>query len=179
MLTRVVSGMRLWPKRVDCRIVYTYPGSYERRTDEKFGQKHYTAHQKMESPLIAANIGCVSQFVRLHACSLSGKRKEIAHILDPWTSTMQTCSSFESGLQTLRGAVPSEFAQQPRLLPEGQLDHFMCLTVGMSILLQSDPDQREAYLSYAKDLLKVFVDNAVEFYLFCITPNVFSTAKML
>lgn len=94
-------------------------------------------------------------------------------------------------LVALRNAMPSEFARKPRSLHEmerwkatefrqfmlytgpvvlrGIVDediynHFLCLTIGMSILLDSDRDRRRQYLDYAGELLAHFVDCCSEIY---------------
>ncbi|XP_063061794.1 uncharacterized protein si:dkey-242h9.3 isoform X6 [Engraulis encrasicolus] len=84
----------------------------------------------------------------------------------------------------LRGKMPSEFARQPRGLQEmdrwkatefrqfllytgpvvlksvmspERYKHFLSLSVAMSILLESDDKIRNAYLQYARDLIKHFI----------------------
>lgn len=109
----------------------------------------------------------------------------------------RTIEELSGRLVALRGKIPSEFARQPRsvfdldrwkatefrqfllytgpvvlkdILPDDQYHHFLCLTVGMSILLESDPEQREAYLQYSRNVLHFFVENSAEFYgnTFCV-----------
>ena len=87
--------------------------------------------------------------------------------------------------------MPSEFARKPRSLQEldrwkatefrqfllytgpvvlhGVVEtdlyhHFLCLTVGMSILLTADHNRRKHFLSYAADLLNHFVVNSAEIF---------------
>ena len=103
----------------------------------------------------------------------------------------RSVEELSSRLVALRGKMPSEFARQPRsvldldrwkatefrqfllytgpivlkdLLSDEQFHHFLCLTVGMSILLESDPKQRAEYLEYSKNILTYFVENSAEFY---------------
>lgn len=91
----------------------------------------------------------------------------------------------------LKGALPAEFSRQPRplkeldrwkatelrpfvvytgpvllkvVLPDEQYQHFLCLNVGMTILLDDKDEKRETYLGYAHNILEYFVDTAVDFY---------------
>ena len=109
----------------------------------------------------------------------------------------RSIEELSSRLISLRGKMPSEFARQPRsvveldrwkatefrqfllytgpivlkdLLSDDQYHHFLCLTVGMSMLLESDLQQREFYLDYARNLIKFFVENSAEYYgnTFCV-----------
>jgi hypothetical protein len=94
-------------------------------------------------------------------------------------------------LEALSGCMPSEFARQPR--SAGELDrwkatefrqfllytgpivlrnvlstelytHFLCLSVAMSILLDSCDARRHSYFQYAKELLHSFVSNCPRLY---------------
>ena len=94
-------------------------------------------------------------------------------------------------LLSLHGKLPSDFSRQPRSLSEldrwkatefrqfllytGPLvlkavlhsdmyKHFLLLHVSVSILLNSNAEFRRHYLSYARDLLHCFVENAATFY---------------
>ena len=94
-------------------------------------------------------------------------------------------------LIALRGKMPSEFVRQPRglhdldrwkatelrqfLLYTGPVvlknvvspdmyKHFLSLTVAMSMMLESDERRRNAYLQYAQDLLKHFVQCSAALY---------------
>ena len=94
-------------------------------------------------------------------------------------------------LESLQGKLPVEFARQPRsllyldrwkatefrqfMLYTGPLalkdvvedevyEHFLCLTISLSILLQSDTEKRSHYLSYARELLEYFVSSCEEIY---------------
>lgn len=94
-------------------------------------------------------------------------------------------------LVALRGKMPSDFARQPRALQEvdrwkatelrqfllytgpvvlkpvlsaERYRHFLCLTVAMSILLESDDNIRNAYLQYAHELLRHFVMCCADLY---------------
>lgn len=94
-------------------------------------------------------------------------------------------------LVSLSGKLPSEFARQPRPLAEldrwkateiqqfllytgpvvlkkvlrrDVYEHFLCLTVAVSILLDSCEKKRSAYMDYAKQLLDYFVDKCKHIY---------------
>jgi hypothetical protein len=94
-------------------------------------------------------------------------------------------------LMNLSGKLPSEFARQPRslvimdrwkatefrqfllytgpvvlrkILSTEKYTHFLALTVGISILLESDSAKRAGYLDYAEQLLCYFVDKCKDHY---------------
>ena len=94
-------------------------------------------------------------------------------------------------LEQLQGRMPSEFARQPRslldkdrwkatefrqfllytgpivlkgVLSEEVYNHFMTLSVALSILLESNQEKRTAYLQYARDLLDDFVEMSQHIY---------------
>ncbi|MEW8548043.1 MAG: hypothetical protein AB2693_31455 [Candidatus Thiodiazotropha sp.] len=94
-------------------------------------------------------------------------------------------------LLTYCGKLPSDFARQPRSLfeldrwkatelrqfllytgplvlrkvvPQRLYEHFLLLTVGISILLDTNDSKRNAYLNYGKDLLKYFVETSNDIY---------------
>ncbi|XP_060577087.1 uncharacterized protein LOC132734366 isoform X2 [Ruditapes philippinarum] len=94
-------------------------------------------------------------------------------------------------LLSFSGKMPSEFARQPRTLTELErwkatefrqfllytgpvvlrkiiskqmYEHFLSLTVAISILLNSEDEKRAAYLNYADNLLKYFVDKSKDIY---------------
>ena len=94
-------------------------------------------------------------------------------------------------LVALRGMLPSEFARQPRSIHEldrwkatelrqfllytgpvvlqnvlcsARYKHFLSLTVAMSIMLEADDRTRNAYLPYAQDLIKHFVQCCPQLY---------------
>ena len=100
-------------------------------------------------------------------------------------------SEISDNLCLLSGKLPSEFARQPRSLRELErwkatefrqfllytgpivlkqvvskelYNHFMSLNVGVSILLEANDNKRTAYLDYAEELLKYFVDNCSAIY---------------
>jgi hypothetical protein len=100
-------------------------------------------------------------------------------------------SDISSSLVSFSGKLPSEFARQPRPLSEldrwkatefrqfvlytgpvvlrkvlhaAAYQHFLCLTVAISILLDSCDAKRETYLDYARQLLEHFVDKSVDIY---------------
>ena len=103
----------------------------------------------------------------------------------------QQCPQISDGLKALRGTMPSEFARQPRPLDELErwkatefrqfllytgpvvlrnvvskdlYQHFLCLSVAISILLDSNDNKRNSYLEFAQELLHYFVDNAKHVY---------------
>lgn len=94
-------------------------------------------------------------------------------------------------LVSLSGKLPSEFAHQPRpladldwwkatelrqfllytgpvvlkkVLHRNVYEYFLCLTVAISILLDSYEKKRSAYMDYAKQLLDYFVDISKQIY---------------
>lgn len=100
-------------------------------------------------------------------------------------------SGISASLQRVRGSLPSEFARQPRslqesdnwkatewrqfllytgpvvlkeFLSEDHYDHFVALSLAMSILLDNNDFFRNHYLSYADGLLNWFVDEARTLY---------------
>ena len=50
------------------------------------------------------------------------------------------------------------------LVDQDVYDHFLCLTVGMSILLTTDANRRNTLLQYAADLLTYFVNSCQDIY---------------
>jgi len=97
----------------------------------------------------------------------------------------------QMNITQLKRALPAEFARQPRsmeeldrwkatelrqfmlytgplilkdVLPNDQYHHFLCLSVGMSILLDEADEKRVSYLGYAHNILEHFVDSSVDFY---------------
>lgn len=94
-------------------------------------------------------------------------------------------------LVSLSGKLPSEFARQPRpltdldrwkatelrqfllytgpvvlkkVLHKDVYEHFLCLTVAVSILLDTCETKRAAYMDYAKQLLDYFVEKSKHIY---------------
>ncbi|XP_052257857.1 uncharacterized protein LOC127862672 isoform X3 [Dreissena polymorpha] len=103
----------------------------------------------------------------------------------------QQLTQISTNLLMYSGKLPSEFARQPRtlydferwkatefrqfllytgpivlkkVLTKDMYEHFLCLSVGMSILLESDNETRNFYLNYARELLTYFVTKSKEFY---------------
>jgi len=93
-------------------------------------------------------------------------------------------SQLSKNLISLSGMLPSEFARQPRTLldiehwkatefrqfllytgpvvlkksmSKEMYEHFLTLTIGISILLEMDDEWRTSYLQYAEELLVYFV----------------------
>jgi hypothetical protein len=100
-------------------------------------------------------------------------------------------SEISENLISLSGKLPSEFARQPRsleelerwkatefrqfllytgpvvlkkIVPKELYVHFLALTVGISILLDSDERKRTSYLEYARELLAYFVHQSKRVY---------------
>lgn len=100
-------------------------------------------------------------------------------------------SEISTQLLLFSGKLPSEFARQPRtlfeverwkatefrqfllytglvvfkkILHKNAYTHFLCLTIGVSILLEANAQKRTAYLNYARQLLTRFVDRSNHFY---------------
>jgi len=172
------------------KIVFNSKDTSPSRTDEKFSQMAYRAkHQNGETPLIRAGIPCVSSFVLdyMHLVCLGVVRRILYYLVN----SLRDRAELSSELIKLRNSMPSEMARKPRSLQEldrwkatefqqfllytgpvilhGVVDpdlyhHFLCLTVGMSILLSADRERRNHFLPYAADLLNHFVINSAEVY---------------
>ena len=105
--------------------------------------------------------------------------------------SVQQITEISDRLNTLNGELPSDFARQPRLLSEldrwkatelrqfllynGPLvlksivssqiyNHFVALSVGVAILLNSDDEIRNQYRDYDAELLLYFVHEASRIY---------------
>jgi hypothetical protein len=105
--------------------------------------------------------------------------------------SQQQIKLISTNLCTLNGEMPSEFARQPRslallerwkatefrqfllytgpivfkdVLPFRFYKHFLSLTVAISILLDSDEDNRNRYVAYSRDLLLYFVTQCKHLY---------------
>lgn len=177
------------------RVVYNSDESFCSRTKEQFANFHYEQHQKRPSPLIN-HVDCVHDFALdyMHMVCL-GVTKRIMHFLKNGPRvcklSSQQLTQISDNLVELHGALPSEFARQPRSLKE--LDrwkatefrqfllytgpvalkgvvsdklyqHFLSLSVAIAIMLDSNDMKRNAYLEYACDLLKYFVSNCKTVY---------------
>lgn len=100
-------------------------------------------------------------------------------------------SGISAQLVSFAGKIPSDFARQPRsifefgrwkatelrqfvlytgpivlktFLPKRTYEHFLLLTVAISLLLDSDDCKRSYYLAYARELLLTFVNNSKDIY---------------
>jgi hypothetical protein len=169
------------------RVVYNLGEASELRTDDKFANCEYEHHQKCVSPLIGHNISCVQGFSLdyMHMVCL-GVVKRILHFLK---SGPRICKL--SSVLSLKGKMPREFARQPRSLIELQrwkatefrqfllytgpivlrnvvadktYQHFLALSIAMSIMLDANTARRNAYLAYAQQLLQYFVNNCKHVY---------------
>jgi hypothetical protein len=103
----------------------------------------------------------------------------------------QQINHISSQLSSLKGAMPSEFSRQPRSLVEVErwkatefrqfllytgpvvlknvvskelYEHFLTLSVAVSILLDTDDESRNCYLDYATQLLNYFVEHCKHVY---------------
>ncbi len=115
----------------------------------------------------------------------------LCRVPNPHRLSPRQKAELSSELIRLKNAMPSEMARKPRSLQElerwkatefrqfllytgpvvlhGIVDpdlyhHFLCLTIGMSILLTADHERRNHFLPYAADLLNHFVINSSEVY---------------
>ena len=100
-------------------------------------------------------------------------------------------SRISENLLTLRGKMPSEFARQPRSLTELErwkatefrqfllytgpivlkgvvshklYQHFLALSIAISIMLDSNADRRNSYLDYSRQLTQFFLRNCAAIY---------------
>ena len=105
--------------------------------------------------------------------------------------TYNQMNQISERLKNLRGKLPKEFARQPRtifeaerwkatecrqfllytgpvvlkgILADDQYQHFLSLTVAMTILLNDDAEVRSRYIDYAQELLTYFVRRSKELY---------------
>ncbi|KAL0153062.1 hypothetical protein M9458_051661, partial [Cirrhinus mrigala] len=167
------------------QVAYLTKGPTEERRDEVFSQAGYPDHQKQISPLVRAGILCVKQFPLDYMLTYLWRGPDICRL-----SKAQR-EQVEKNISQLKGALPAEFSRQPRsmeeldrwkatelrqfvlytgplilkdVLPDDQYHHFLCLSVGMTILLDEADGKRESYLGYAHNILEHFVDNSVDFY---------------
>ena len=178
------------------RVVFNSVSNFAPRTDEQFNNCQYEDHQKAPTPLIGHGVSCVQQFCLdyMHLVCL-GVTKRILFYLrkGPRTCKLssQQINQISSQLVLLKGAMPSEFARQPRSLLEvdrwkatefrqfllytGPIvlkgivskevyEHFLALSVAISILLETNRERRNTYLDYATKLLEFFVKNCQHIY---------------
>ena len=100
-------------------------------------------------------------------------------------------NKISSLLLSLNGYMPSEFSRQPRslkdldrwkatefrqfllytgpivlqdIISDNAYEHFLALSITLTILLQSDDQIRSQYLDYARDLIRHFVYNSKYVY---------------
>ena len=112
-------------------------------------------------------------------------------VTNPRKLSTRQRSELSTRLVGLRNEMPSEVARKPRavteldrwkatefrqfllytgpvvldgLVDQDVYDHFLCLTVGMSILLTTDANRRNTLLQYAADLLTYFVNSFQDIY---------------
>ena len=116
----------------------------------------------------------------------------------------QMLARISQNLMALNGQLPSEFARQPRsleflekwkatefrqfllytgpivmkgIVPQNLYKHFLALAVSVSFLLDSDSDKRSAYLGYARQLLRHFVETSDAIW--SATFNVYNVHNLL
>lgn len=178
------------------RVVFDMDLNVAPRTDEQFANFMYTNHQKSPTPLIDHDVSCVQHFC-LDYMNLAclGVVKRILYFLRKGPQkcklSSQQIDQISSQLSLLKGAMPSEFARQPRSLVEvdrwkatefrqfllytGPIvlknvvskevyEHFLTLSIAVSILLETDGETRNFYLDYATQLLKYFVEQCNHIY---------------
>jgi hypothetical protein len=178
------------------RVVFDLDWDVAPRTDEEFANFMYTNHQKSLSPLTDHGVSCVQQFCLdyMHLVCL-GVVKRILCFLRKGPRrcklSSQQINHISSQLSSLKGAMPSEFARQPRSLVEVErwkatefrqfllytgpvvlrnvvskevYEHFLTLSVAVSILLDTDDESRNCYLDYATQLLNYFVEHCKHVY---------------
>ena len=178
------------------RVVFNSVSNFASRTDEQFDNCQYEDHQKARTPLIGHGVSCVQQFCLdyMHLVCL-GVTKRILFFLRKGPRicklSSQQINQISSRLVLLKGAMPSEFARQPRSLLEvdrwkatefrqfllytGPIvlrgivsneiyEHFLSLSVAVSLLLETNCERRNAYLDYARKLLEFFVKNCQHMY---------------
>ena len=178
------------------RVIFNSDIDAPVRTDTKFSKHDYDIHQKSKAPLINAGVSCVRQFCLdyMHLVCLGVTRRIINYLRKgPWKCKLssQQLSLISSRLSLLKGAMPSEFARQPRPLEEvdrwkatefGQFllyiglialrniaskdlfRPFLSLSIAVIILLDTNRERRNAYLEYAKSLLVFFVKGCKHIY---------------
>ncbi|CAB3978409.1 Hypothetical predicted protein [Paramuricea clavata] len=136
------------------RVVFNLDNNDDLRTDELFSSCSYERHQKGPSPLLLCGVSCIQQFSLdyMHMVCL-GVTKRILHYLKKGPRicklSSQQFAQISDNLKALQGAMPSEFARQPRSLDE---------------LENSDDSKRTSYIEFAQDLLHYFVANAKNVY---------------
>ena len=178
------------------RVVFNSDTDAPSRSDEMFSSCAYEIHQKRATPLIDHSVSCVRQFSLdyMHLVCL-GVTKRIIYFLRKGPRccklSSQQIAQISSRLLLLKGAMPSEFARQPRALDEvdrwkatefrqfllytGPIvlrnivskelyKHFLALSVAISIMLDTSKERRNAYLDYAEQLLAFFVKNCKHIY---------------
>ena len=178
------------------RVVFNSDTDAPSHSDEVFSSCAYEIHKKRVTPLIDHSISCVRQFSfdYMHLVCL-GVTKRIIYFLRKGARccklSSQQIDQISSRLLLLNGAMPSEFARQPRALDEvdrwkatefrqfllytGPIvlrnivskelyKHFLALSVAISIMLDTSKERRNAYLDYAEQLLAFFVTNCKHIY---------------
>ena len=185
------------------RIVFNSFEEFPLRTDLQFHNLDYydplpttKCHQKGKSPLIDANIDCISKFVLdyMHFCCL-GVMKRILKFLKSGPRICKLSDALtkqiSQRLQLLNGKFPQKFSRQARALDEldrwkatefrqfllysgviclegivnsNLYEHFLLLSIGIRILLDSNEQFRNYYVEYSRNLLTYFVQTAEVHY---------------
>lgn len=178
------------------RVVFNSISNFAPRTDEEFNNCQYNDHQKASTPLISYGVLCVQQFCLdyMHLVCLGVTKRILLYLRKGprmCKLSVQQINQISSRLALMKGAMPSEFARQPRSLLEvdrwkatefrqfllytGPIvlrdvvskevyEHFLALSVAISILLETNRERRNTYLNYASELLEFFVKNCHYIY---------------
>ena len=169
------------------------------RNDQDFHDfQYHPEHQHTQSILERISFPCVSNFVLdyMHLICLGVVRRMLNYLKTGpriCRISQHQLEIVSNKLESLRNALPSEFARQPRslkylkrwkatefrqfllytgvfvlkgVISEEAYNHFLSLSISISILLSHDPEQYEEanLIAFAKDLLKWFVEKAPEIY---------------
>lgn len=108
---------------VQRRVTYPSKEAFESRSDVDFDQVRYAGHQKKKSPLSSAGILCVKQFALdyMHLICLGVVKRVLIYLLrGPVNCRLAPLMREEMSnrMKMLQGAMPTEFAKQPRSLKE-------------------------------------------------------------
>ena len=176
------------------RVVFNDVQISDSRTEEGFRSHIYHDHQTGISPLIEHNIPCIESFVLdyMHLVCLGVTKRLLIFLKSgPRKCKLSSRQINEISDCLLHLTMPSDFARQPRSLndlerwkatefrqfllytgpvalrtvmkPE-MYQHFLCLSVGISILLIDNDDRRNHFLAYAHQLLVYFVQHCKNYY---------------
>lgn len=182
-----------WAGKVVFNSKDTFPSRTDEKFEHMaYSEKHQNGETPLISAGIPCVSSFVLDY--MHLVCLGVVRRILSYlcrISNPRRLSPRQKAEISSELIRLRTAMPSEMSRKPRSLQElerwkatefrqfllytgpvvlqGIVDpdvyhHFLCLTVGMSILLTADHNRRNHLLPYAADLLNHFVINSSEVY---------------